>query len=137
MTNILDKYIQNGSAEGWWVASLVERFAFEGEDKSNKNRRCRAFSNVVMFKAKNREQAYKKAIKYGQDGNDDLPEWSAFGRRGTWIFVGIESLLPVKEEMDPDGTEICFDDFENITVGKVESWVKEKNDLEAFDDSRK
>ena len=51
------------------------------------------------------------------------------------VFEGLASLLPVYDELDEDGAEILFDDCENITVGRVQSWVRQKSELEAFDDS--
>ena len=99
-------------------------------------RRCRAFSNVVILKADGREQAYLKAMEYGKCGVEDKSDWSNDkGRKGRWIFEGLSSLMPIYEEFDPDGTEIMFEDDEGITVGRVKSWVREKSELETFDDT--
>ncbi len=68
--------LKNQSTFGWWVATLIERFQFDDEDLENPLRRCRAFSNVVILKATNREEAYSKAIKYGESGIDDKSDWS-------------------------------------------------------------
>lgn len=124
--------VKNTSVENWWVATLVERFKFDDEDTNNPRRRCRAFCNVVLIRAESNEEAYNKAIDYGRLGIDEGDKWHAFGRSGKWEFVGIASLLPVMDSFDPDGTEILFDDFHNVSVGRVESWVKNKSDLEVF-----
>jgi hypothetical protein len=121
----MDIHSRNKSPYGWWVATLIERFQFDHEDLSNPRRRCRAFTNVVILKADNREQAYKKAIEYGNLAIEDKSNWEDDkGRKGRWIF-----------EIDPDGTEIFFEDDRNVTVGRVQSWVRPKSELEAFDDS--
>lgn len=131
--NIPDR---NKSPYGWWVATLIERFQFDDEDVSNPRRRCRAYSNTIILKADDREHAYSKAIEYGELGTSDSSGWSdGNGRTGKWIFEGLSSLLPVYDEIDPDGTEIFFRDDERVTVGKVKSWVCKKEELEAFDDS--
>ena len=131
--NIPDR---NKSPYGWWVATVIERFQFDDEDLENMRRRCRAFSNVVLLKADDREQAYKKAIEYGQLGIEDKSHWSNDkGRKGRWIVEGLSSLMPIYEELDPDGSEIMFEDDNGITVGRVKSWVRNKNELEVFDDS--
>lgn len=134
----MDKIIpeKNKSPFGWWVTTIIERFEFDDEDRSNLRRRCRTFSNIVILQANDREQAYAKAIEYGNLGIENKSNWSdGKGRKGRWIFEGLSSLLPIYNELDPDGTEICFDDDNGITVGRVQSWVRKKEDLETFDDS--
>ena len=44
------------------------------------------------------------------------------------------AVLPLYDELVPDGTESLFDKDENITVGRVKSWVREKEEFEVFDD---
>ncbi len=127
---------RNKSPYGWWVATIIERFQFDDENLDNMRRRCRAFSNVVILKADEREDAYRKAIEYGESGIENKSDWSnGKGRKGRWVFEGLSSLIPIYDELDPDGTEILFDDDNGITVGRVKSWVRKKEDLEAFDDS--
>jgi len=128
---------RNKSPTGWWVATIIERFEFEDEDTSNLRRRCRAWSNVVVLKARDRNQAYNKAIRYGKLGMSDENNCIDIEtrRRGRWIFEGLASLLPVFDSFDEDGSEILFDDYENVSVGRVKRWIKQKKDLEVFDDS--
>lgn len=124
------------SPSGWWVATLIERFEFDDEDTDNLRRRCRTFSNVVILEAGNREEAYQKAIVYGESGIDNKSDWSNNkGRKGCWIFERLSSLIPIYDKIDPDGTEIFFDDDNGITVGRVKSWIRKKEQLEAFDES--
>jgi hypothetical protein len=49
---------KNKSPTGWWVATIIERFEFDDEDRSNLRRRCHAWSNVVVLKARDRNHAY-------------------------------------------------------------------------------
>ncbi len=128
---------KNKSPTGWWVATIIERFEFEDEDTSNLRRRCQAWSNVVVLKARDRNQAYSKAVRYGKLAKSDENDWSDIdtGRRGRWIFEGLASLLPVFDSFDEDGSEILFDDYENVSVGRVKRWIKQKKDLEVFNDS--
>lgn len=119
----------------WWVAIMVERFQYDHEDESNPRRRCRAFTNTVILKAENRELAYKKALEYGELGNDEKSDWvDEKGRKGKWVFEGLTSLMKmVDEEIDPDGTEIFFEDDVGVSVGRVQSWIRQKEELEAFE----
>ncbi len=129
---------KNKSPHGWWVATIIERFQFDDEDTNNPRRRCRAFTNTVILKANDRESAYQKAREYGKCGIDGKSDWSdGNGRKGKWIFEGLSSLLPIYDEIDPDGTEILFDDDIGLSVGRVQSWVRKKSELEAFNDSDK
>ena len=42
-------------------------------------------------------------------------------------------MLPVFEKINEDGTEIVFEE-EYVTVRRVKSWIRKKEELEAFDD---
>ena len=57
---------RNKSQYGWWVATCLERFEYFDENKSNLNRRCIAWENTILLKAKDRNDAYKKAIENGK-----------------------------------------------------------------------
>jgi hypothetical protein len=127
---------KNKSPTGWWVATIIERFEDEGEDRSNPRRRCRAWSNVVILKARDRNQAYNKAMRYGKLGKNGY-DWidTATRRKARLVFEGLASLLPLYDPFDEDGSEILFEDYQDVTVGRVKRWVKQKKDLEVFDDS--
>jgi len=127
---------RNISPFGWWVATLIERFEFEDEDKSNPRRRCHAWTNTVIFKAEDRDAAYQKALKIGKTSDSVTNGWHQEGidRKGAWVFEGLSSLLPIYDKIDPDGTEILFENNENITVRRVKSLARTKEELEVFDD---
>ncbi len=124
---------RNKSPYGWWIATYIERFEYEDEDKSNLNRRCLAWENTILIQAKDRQEAYRKAEKTGRLG-DGLEGWNDAGRRGTWRYEGLTSLLPIYEELE-DGAEILWKEHQNRSVKKIKSRVKPKYQLEAFDDS--
>jgi len=126
---------RNRNHTGWWVASYLERFEFYDEKKSNLNRRCVAWENTILIRAKNREQAFRKAIAIGKVCQG-IEGWDNKGRKGAWRFEGLTSLLPVYDKIG-DGEEIFWKEYEGRTVGKIKSWIKHKKELEAFDDSPK
>lgn len=127
---------KNKSPHGWWVATLIERFEYENEDTSNLKRRRRAWTNTIILKAKNRDEAYQKAIDYGNLGNDGKYEYidAVSKKRSKIVFEGLSSLLPVYDEIDEDGTEIVFED-QFVSVGRIKSWIRKKEELEAFNDN--
>ena len=61
---------KNISPHGWWCATIIERFEYENEDYLNLKRRCKAWTNTIILKAKDHEEAYKKAMEYGELGID-------------------------------------------------------------------
>jgi hypothetical protein len=122
---------RNKSPYGWWLATCLERFEFYDEDKSNSNRRCIAWENTILIKAKDREEAYGKAVENGKLSDGSEADFN--GRKGTWVFEGLTSLIPIYEELE-DGAEILWDEHKNCAVKTVKSWVRTKGELEAFTD---
>jgi len=127
------KYDKNVSPVGWYVASVLMRLEWDDENKSNLNRRCLAWENTILIKAKSPSQAYAKAIKEGkfQEEGGDIWEVDNEARKAKWRFEGLTSLLPIYDELE-DGAEIIWTPHENRSVKKVKSWVKPKEQLQVF-----
>jgi len=124
---------RNRSPYGWWVASYVERFVYDDEDRRNPNRRCLAWENTILLQAKDREQAWRKAMSRGRLGRGGEARDVAAGRRGAWQFEGLTSLLPVYEKLE-DGAEVFWVEHAARSVRTILGKVKTKKELEAFDD---
>lgn len=124
---------RNRSPFGWWIASYVQRFEYYDENKKDLTRRCLAWENTVLIQARDREQAYRKALAVGRSSSGI--EWcdSVTKRRGAWRFEGLTDLLPVYEQLG-DGAEISWTEHANRSVSKIKSLVKRKRDLGVFDD---
>jgi hypothetical protein len=123
---------KNRSPYGWWIASYLERFEYYDEDRRNLNRRCLAYENTILVKAQDREEAWRKAVTQGRlgqgsDCSDDT------GRRGSWHFEGLTSLLPVYDEL-VDGAEVLWAVHAGRSVRKIRALVKGKRQLEVFKD---
>jgi hypothetical protein len=123
---------RNRSPFGWWIASYIERFEYYDENKNNLARKCLAWENTVLIRARTREQAYRRAVALGRlsSGNEG---WDSTKRRGAWRFEGLTDLLPVHEKLI-DGAEILWKEHANRTVKTIKSLVKRKQDLSVFDD---
>jgi hypothetical protein len=127
---------RNRSPFGWWVAMYIERFEYNDEKRRNLKRRCLAWENTILIRAKTREQAYRKAVAVGKLG-DGMEGWhSETKRRGRWRFEGLTDLLPVYERLE-HGCEIMWKEHENRTVRRIKSLVSGKDDLDVFDDRRR
>jgi|SRR5882724_601054 len=121
---------RNKSPFGWWIASYIERFEHE-DDGDNPNRRCIAWENTIIIKAKDREAAFRKANRIGRSGLE--PYKNTDGKMVRWIYEGLTSLLPIYEELE-DGAEILWKEHRNRSVKKIKSLVRAKEKLETFDD---
>ena len=124
---------RNRSPYGWWIASVLLRFEFFDEDRTKLNRRCLAWKNTVLLKARTRDEAYRKAVAAGhQDAGGE--SWDAdTGRRGTFRFEGLTLLLPVHEQLE-DGAEILWTEYSGRTVRRIKSMVVPKGKLPVFND---
>jgi hypothetical protein len=128
---------KNRSPYGWWVATIIERFVYDDEDERNPKRCSTAWVNTVMLKARDRHHAYRKAISYAEIGKGDEAHGidEKTGRGFRIVTQGLQSLLPVYDEIDEDGFEVLWQEYENVSVDRIESWLKEKHELEVFDDT--
>jgi hypothetical protein len=126
---------RNRSPYGWWLASYIIRAAWDDEPNPSPKSRCLAWENTIILQAPSREAAYDKAVTLASQDSSDFqsgPEENP--RRGRWVFEGLTSLLAIHEKLE-DGAEILWEVHDQRTVGKVRSWVKRKEELEAFDDT--
>lgn len=125
---------RNKSPYGWWVAIFLERFECEDENLKNMNRRCLVWENMILIKAKTREQAYQKALYQGKLCEGEITH-DGNGNKGFWKFEGLMNLLPVYEEL-ADGNEIMWTEHRR-TVKTIKSWVRKKEELDVFIDDEK
>ncbi|MEN6626826.1 MAG: DUF4288 domain-containing protein [Candidatus Sumerlaeia bacterium] len=117
---------RNKSPYGWWVASILQRYEAEGEDTNNPKRRCLAWENTIILKAKDRNEAYRKAVANGKLCQSSGPH------KGRWVFEGLTSLNPIYEKLE-DGAEIIWQE-RHFSAKRIRSMVKAKKELPCFDD---
>ena len=133
---------RNRSPHGWWIASYLERFEYYDEPKSHLGRRCLAWENTIILKARNREDAYQKAValsrrgynRGGHGGEAWNVEGTRPGRKGAWSYEGLTRLLPIYDKLE-HGAEVLWREHKGRTVRTILSFVRSKRELEAFDDS--
>lgn len=124
---------RNRSPHGWWIASYIERAVWDDDPDPAPNSRCTTWENTIILQAPDREAAYRKAIDLASQQSSAFADESG-KRTGHWVFDGLTSLLAIHDKLE-DGAEVLWEEHENRTVAKVRSWVKEKHELEAFDDT--
>jgi len=118
---------RNKNQTGWWIYCEVERWTSNRQKKLTPNSRCLVYENTRLIKAKNREDAYRKALRLGKIGD------GAKTTGGEWHFAGISFLSPVYEEIK-DGAEILWCKHESMPLRKIRELVKSKQQLPVFND---
>jgi hypothetical protein len=124
---------RNRNHTGWWIASFIERFEYDDENRSDLNRRCLAWENTILVRARDREAAYRKALLHGRRSHGHKGWNEKSGRKGSWRFEGLTQLLPVYEPIQ-DGAEVLWTALDGVSVRKVKSRIRRKRHLSVFDD---
>jgi len=123
---------RNKSPSGWWIASYIERAAWRGEKNPGPKTRCLAWENTIIFKAANRDAAYKKAVRLAT-GNKSTFSDDKGRNSGRWTFLGLTDLLPLYEGV-ADGAEILWQEHRK-SFSALARRVKKKKQLLVFDDT--
>jgi hypothetical protein len=119
---------QDSSSKSLPLWLVDSRLVWDEDPNPSPNSRCRAWENTIVFRSRNRNEAYAKAVKLGsRSANVTLDG-------GHWLFVGLTSLLPIYHKLE-DGAEILWEEHANRTVRKIDSLAKQKNELEVFDNT--
>jgi uncharacterized protein DUF4288 len=118
---------RNRNHSGWWIFTEVEQWVSKRQTKLSDTSRCLVWENTRLIRARNREEAYRKAMSLGQAGHPSQT------KGGEWRFAGISMLLPVYEDME-DGVEILWSDRGRMTVKQIKKLVRSKHQLPVFDD---
>ena len=72
------------SPVNWYIAGIMIRFEVVGENKINLKCRTTAWENQHLIKAKNPDEAYKKALKIGKESESEYINND--GESVKWIF---------------------------------------------------
>lgn len=118
---------RNRSQSGWWIFREVQQWVSRRQQKLTDDSRCKVWENTRLIRARNRDEAFRKATRLGQAGDPSQT------KDGEWRFVGISLLLPVYEDIE-DGAEILWVDRGQMSVRNIKKLVKSKPELSVFDD---
>jgi hypothetical protein len=118
---------RNRNQTGWWIFCEVEQWVSNRQKRLSPKSRCLVWENMRLLRARNREEAYRKSLKFGRMGHPSKTN------DGKWHFVGISMLFPVFEEIE-DGAEILWRDWGLMSVKQIKHLVKTKQQLPIFND---
>lgn len=119
---------RNLSPTGWWIYNEVEHWVSNRQKKLSVHSRTLVWENTRIIKAKNREDAFRKAVRLSSLHSPSKTV------AGEWRFVGISMLLPISEELE-DGPEVLWTTRNKMTQKAIQNLVKSKKQLPVFDDN--
>jgi hypothetical protein len=108
----------------WFLADLIQQFTFVDGSHS-------IYVNTILVKANSVEEAYKKALGFGE-GYNSLASTDEDGKEVKVSFRGLRDLLLIYEELE-DGAELMYQEFEKITEEEIAAMVTPKEKLGAFE----
>lgn len=118
---------RNRNHSGWWIFREVEQWISDRQKTLTPNSRCLVWQNTRLIRARNRDEAYRKAVRLAGVGDGSRTQG------GHWRSVGISLLLPVYEDIE-DGVEILWEESKSMPVSKIQRLVKTKRQLSVFRD---
>src|SRR5882762_7377083 len=118
---------RNRNHTGWWIFCEVEQWVSDRQGRLMLGNRCPVWENTRLIRAKNREEAYRKALRLGRVGHPSRTN------AGEWRFAGISMLLPVYEKIE-DGAEILWTKRGSMSLKSIKKLVRSKQHLSVFDD---
>ena len=107
----------------WFLAELIQQFAYANEDKRD------VWVNTILVKASNPEEAYEKALKFGEAYNEKYINSDEV--EVTVTFRGLRNLYLVYDKLE-DGAEIIYEELEEISENEIAAMVTPKEQLIAI-----
>ena len=116
------------SPVGWYLGTYLLRFMeLRDPARNDPERRCLAWENTVLVRAKSFDEAYEKVKSIGQQNAIQYRG----GKEGVpvkWQFVGIKDILPIYEKLT-DGAEIAWTEHRGRSLKKLRASVKTRKEL--------
>lgn len=107
----------------WYIAEILEAFHVADEESEL------LWVNFILVNAEDAEEAYTKALKFGEDLNREYLDQA--GVLITVRFRGLRNLLEIYEEL-ADGSEIMYEQYEDISNSDIERMIRPKEKLAVF-----
>lgn len=107
----------------WYLAELLEEYHAANDDTELLH------VNWILINADNAEEAYSKALKFGEELNQEY--LNTDGILMTVTFRGLRDLNEIHEEFG-DGSEITYERYEDISREDIEKMISTKDQLSVF-----
>lgn len=106
----------------WYLAELVKRTDFLRDPAI-------VYVDLVLIKAESDEAAYEKAMIAGR--SREVEYTNTDYEKVVIRFLGLRNLHHIYEELE-DGSELIFEEYDDLTEEEIASLVKAKSDLSIF-----
>ena len=107
----------------WFLAELIQQFEYANEDKRD------VWVNTILVRANSPEEAYEKALKFGEAYNETYINTDNV--EVTVTFRGLRDLYLIYEELQ-DGAEIIYEELEDISESEISEMVTPREQLAAI-----
>ena len=107
----------------WFIGQLILEIIVEGDPRNV------VHVNTTLIKASSSEEAYSKALQFGQKSETQYENMT--GHRVDIRFKGL-AMLDVIDEGLQDGSEIMFRQFTNLNQEALSDLIVPKERLAAF-----
>lgn len=113
----------------WYLAAILVYPIIKDKGKIINNKQCTYWENFVLINSVNHERAYKKALKYGKECENNYLDKN--GNHVFWKFAGIKDLVELLNLLD-DEQEITYKQGIKRSFLAIKKMVPSKNDLGLF-----
>lgn len=107
----------------WFLAEIIQQFTFANGDGPL------VWINSVLVKANDIEEAYQKALKFGEAENSKY--LNPDGVEVTSTFRGLKNLYLIYDKLE-DGAELIYQEIDEITEEEITGMIKSKDELSVF-----
>jgi hypothetical protein len=107
----------------WFMVDLIQEFTFK--DGSHL-----VWVNKRLVKATSLEQAYEKALEFGNAYNHTFINTDQEEVKSS--FRGVRDLYLIYDKLE-DGAELIYEEYEEITEDEIAAMVTPKEKLAAFE----
>jgi len=107
----------------WFLADLIQEFTYLDGSHS-------IYVNTVLVKANSVEQAYEKALGFGEVYNYSFTNTDQEEVKVS--FRGLRDLYLIYDKLE-DGAELIYEDYDEITEEEIAAMVTPMEKLTAFD----
>jgi len=110
---------------GWYISHEV--LSFQTKRPGPKEVKLTVWENLVLIKARNPEEAYRKALKRGRWNEEEV---KIDGVDGYCKFKGLRDLVLIYDELE-DGAEVEWREFQ-VNGAELSRMIKRKQRMQAF-----
>ena len=111
----------------WYIAHELLYFHTDKARSRAKAPKLVVWENLVLIKAKNPDEAYRKALKHGCLSEEQV---RINGESGRCRFRGLKDLVLIYDDLE-DGTELEWHDL-RLNAAELSRMVRRKQQMQAF-----